>query len=177
MLSGTHLETGLTLSISMMNPSSGYCRTKRCKRLGFASHESSEMNARLCRVFKQKDEPEPCPPVAANLDAPSSSFCSVICFRRGERQPLRGRIVKDGVRKTVTDRQITLDMLLKAIREFRKFTDQPLTLRGGDYAHAVQELNKAIDPSGRAFAVMANDAFALGYHTHLKDASLLRYSR
>jgi hypothetical protein len=35
-------------------------------------------------------------------------------------------------------------MLLKAIREFRKFTDQPLTLRGGDYAHAVQELNKAI---------------------------------
>jgi hypothetical protein len=35
--------------------------------------------------------------------------------------------------------------LLKAIREFRKFTDQPLTLRGGDYAHAVQELNKAID--------------------------------
>jgi hypothetical protein len=29
--------------------------------------------------------------------------------------------------------------------EFRKFTDQPLTLRGGDYAHAVQALNKAID--------------------------------
>ena len=58
---------------------------------------------------------------------------------------LEGRIVKDGVRKTVQDRQIALDMLLKAIREFRKFTDQPLTLRGGDYAHAVQELNKAID--------------------------------
>jgi hypothetical protein len=57
---------------------------------------------------------------------------------------LEGRIVKDGVRKTVQDRQIALDMLLKAIREFRKFTDQPLTLRGGDYAHAVQELNKAI---------------------------------
>jgi hypothetical protein len=50
-------------------------------------------------------------------------------------------------------------MLLKAIREFRKFTDQPLTLRGGDYAHAVQELNKAIDPSGRAFALMANGTF------------------
>jgi len=53
--------------------------------------------------------------------------------------------VKDGVRKTVKDRQVALDILLKAIREFRKFTDQPLTLRGGDYAHAVQELNKAID--------------------------------
>jgi hypothetical protein len=58
---------------------------------------------------------------------------------------LEGRIVKDGVRKTVQDRQIALDMLLKAIREFRKFTNQPLTLRGGDYARAVQELNKAID--------------------------------
>jgi hypothetical protein len=58
---------------------------------------------------------------------------------------LEGRIVKDGVRKTVKDRQIALDMLLKAIREFRKYTDQPLTLRGSDYAHAVQELNKAID--------------------------------
>ena len=58
---------------------------------------------------------------------------------------LEGRIVKDGVRNAVKDRQNALDMLVKAIREFRKFTDQPLTLRGGDYAHAVQELNKAID--------------------------------
>jgi len=58
---------------------------------------------------------------------------------------LEGRIMKDGVRKTVIDRQIALDGLLKAIREFRQFTDQPLTLRGGDYAHAVQELNQAID--------------------------------
>jgi hypothetical protein len=37
------------------------------------------------------------------------------------------------------------DELLKAVGEFRKFTDQPLTLRDGDYAHAVQALNKAID--------------------------------
>ena len=37
--------------------------------------------------------------------------------------------------------------LVKAIREFRKFTDQPLTLRGSDYAHAVQKLNRSI---GRA---------------------------
>src|SRR5208337_901405 len=58
---------------------------------------------------------------------------------------LDGRIVKDGVRKTVKDRQSALDSLLKAIREFRKYTDEPLTLRGSDYAHAVQELNKAID--------------------------------
>ena len=58
---------------------------------------------------------------------------------------LEGRIVKDGVRKTVKDRQIALDELLKALSEFRKFTDEPLTLRGGDYAYAVQALNKAID--------------------------------
>jgi hypothetical protein len=57
--------------------------------------------------------------------------------------------VKDGVRKTVNDRQIALDMLLKAIREFHKHTDEPLTLRGSDYAHAVQELNKAIDQADR----------------------------
>lgn len=58
---------------------------------------------------------------------------------------LEGRIVKDGVRKAVTDRQNALEKLVKAIREFRKFTDQPLSLRGGDYARAVLELNKAID--------------------------------
>ena len=58
---------------------------------------------------------------------------------------LEGRIVKDGVRKALKDRQLAVDDLVKAIREFRKFTDQPLTLRGSDYAHAVQELNKAID--------------------------------
>jgi len=58
---------------------------------------------------------------------------------------LEGRIVKDAVRKVVKDRQLALDGLLKAICESRKFTDQPLTLRGGDYPHAVQELNKAIN--------------------------------
>ena len=50
---------------------------------------------------------------------------------------LEGRIVKDGVGKTVKDRQLALNELVKAIREFRKFTDQPLTLRGSEYAHAV----------------------------------------
>ena len=58
---------------------------------------------------------------------------------------LEGRIVKDGLRKALTERQIALDGLLKAICEFRKFTDQPLTLRGGDYAKAVLKLNQAID--------------------------------
>jgi hypothetical protein len=42
---------------------------------------------------------------------------------------LEGRIVKDAVRKTIKDRQLALDELVKAIREFRKFTEQPLTLR------------------------------------------------
>jgi|SRR5271165_647161 len=41
---------------------------------------------------------------------------------------LEGRIVQDGVRKTVKDRQVALDSLLKAIREFRKFTDQQSTI-------------------------------------------------
>jgi hypothetical protein len=54
-------------------------------------------------------------------------------------------VVKEGVRKIVNDRQVALQNLVHAIGEFRKFTDQPLTLRGSDYAHAVQELNKAID--------------------------------
>jgi hypothetical protein len=56
---------------------------------------------------------------------------------------LEGRVVKEGVRKIVNDRQGALQNLVHAIHEFRKFTDQPLTLRGSDYAHAIQELNKA----------------------------------
>jgi hypothetical protein len=31
-------------------------------------------------------------------------------------------------------RQLALEELVKAVREIRKFTDQPLTLREGDYA-------------------------------------------
>jgi len=49
------------------------------------------------------------------------------------------------VRKVLKDRQLALAELVKAIGEFRKFTDQPLTLWGGDYAGAVQALNKAIE--------------------------------
>jgi hypothetical protein len=51
--------------------------------------------------------------------------------------------------ETVKARQLALNELVKAIREFRKFTDQPLTLRGSEYAHVVQELNKAIDRADR----------------------------
>ena len=59
---------------------------------------------------------------------------------------LEGRLVKDGVRKALKDRQEVLVDLVHAIREYRRLTDQkPLTLQGSDYAHAVQELNKAID--------------------------------
>jgi len=53
--------------------------------------------------------------------------------------------VKAGLRKIVKDRQLALEELGESLREFRKFTDQPLTLRGGDYAGAVQALNRAID--------------------------------
>jgi len=58
---------------------------------------------------------------------------------------LEGRLVKDGVRKALKDRQNALTNLIHAIREYRKFADQPLTLPGFESAHAVQELNKAID--------------------------------
>jgi hypothetical protein len=44
------------------------------------------------------------------------------------------------------DRQLALAELVHAIREYRKIADsKPLTLQGSDYAHAVHELNKAID--------------------------------
>jgi|SRR6202040_3094391 len=59
---------------------------------------------------------------------------------------LEGRIVKDGVRKAIQDRQLALAELVHAIKQFRKIADsQPLTLQGSEYPHAVQELNKAID--------------------------------
>ena len=44
---------------------------------------------------------------------------------------------------------LVIPELVKAIGEFRKFTDQPLTLRGGNYAHAVQELNTSIDRTNK----------------------------
>jgi hypothetical protein len=49
------------------------------------------------------------------------------------------------VRKALKDRQNARTDFVHAIHEYRKTSDQPLTLRGSEYAHAVQELNKAID--------------------------------
>lgn len=58
---------------------------------------------------------------------------------------LEGRVVKDAVRKALEERQKAITDLLDAIREYRKRVDQPLTLRGSEYAQAVQTLNRTID--------------------------------
>jgi hypothetical protein len=69
---------------------------------------------------------------------------------------LEGRIVKDGVRKALKDRQIALaGLLVDAVREYRKLAETtPLTLQGKNYADAVVELDKAID---RAEALCSNE--------------------
>jgi len=59
-----------------------------------------------------------------------------------KRFDLEGRVVKEAVRNALQDRRKTLTKLIRAFREYRKLADQPLTLRGSEYAHAVQELNK-----------------------------------
>jgi hypothetical protein len=44
------------------------------------------------------------------------------------------------------DRKNALTELVHEIKEHRRLAEQkPLTLQGSDYAHVVQELNKAID--------------------------------
>jgi hypothetical protein len=43
-------------------------------------------------------------------------------------------MVKDGLRKARKDRQLALKGLSDAVKEYRKFTDQPLTLRRSDHA-------------------------------------------
>jgi hypothetical protein len=59
---------------------------------------------------------------------------------------LEGRLVKDGVRTVLRDRQDALNELVEAIRKYRKLAEKtPLTLQGADFAQAVQKLNKAID--------------------------------
>ena len=59
---------------------------------------------------------------------------------------LEGKLIKDGVRKALQDRQNALHDLVQAINQYRKLSEsEPLTLQGSDYAHAVLELNKAID--------------------------------
>src|SRR5260370_12236031 len=60
---------------------------------------------------------------------------------------LEGRVVKDGVRTVLRDRQDALSELVEAIRKYRKLAERtPLTLQEADYAHPVQELNKTIHP-------------------------------
>jgi hypothetical protein len=59
---------------------------------------------------------------------------------------LDGRIVKDGVRKALRERQAALSELVHAIKEYRTLADsQPLTLQGSEYVRAVKELDAAID--------------------------------
>src|SRR6202045_5215603 len=59
---------------------------------------------------------------------------------------LEGRVVKDGVRTALRDRQLALAELVHAIQHYRKVVDsKPLTLLGSEYPQAVLELNKAID--------------------------------
>jgi hypothetical protein len=57
-----------------------------------------------------------------------------------------GRLVKDGVRKALTQGRDALDRLVRAVRQFRALAEkQPLTLQGAEYAHAVQELKTALE--------------------------------
>ena len=59
---------------------------------------------------------------------------------------LEGRVVKDGVRTALRDRQEALSALVEAIHKYRKLAEKtPLTLQGADFAQAIEELNKAID--------------------------------
>jgi hypothetical protein len=58
---------------------------------------------------------------------------------------LEGRMVKDAVRKALKDRQTALDRTWPRRSGVSEQSDQPLTVRGSDHAHAAQELNKAID--------------------------------
>jgi len=58
---------------------------------------------------------------------------------------LEGRLVKDGVRKAIRDRQNALHELVNAINQYRKLSDRkPLTFQGSEYSQALLELNKAM---------------------------------
>jgi hypothetical protein len=77
---------------------------------------------------------------------PVSSFCFIVPPPARKTIDLEGRIVKDGVRKALRDRQIALVELVHAVREYRRIAEnKPLTLRDSKYPQAVRELNKAID--------------------------------
>jgi hypothetical protein len=59
---------------------------------------------------------------------------------------LEGRIVKDGVKKALRDRQDALSELVDAVRQYRKLADsKPLTLQENDYVKALERLNAAVE--------------------------------
>src|SRR5260370_39486068 len=58
---------------------------------------------------------------------------------------LEGRVVKDGVRTVLRDRQDALSELVEAIRKYRKLAERtPLTMQDAYDAHAVQEHDKTM---------------------------------
>jgi hypothetical protein len=59
---------------------------------------------------------------------------------------LEGRVVKDGVKKALRDRQNALNELVAAVRLYRKLSDgKSRALDKEDYAKAVERLNAAVD--------------------------------
>jgi len=62
---------------------------------------------------------------------------------------LEGRVIKEAIRKALRERQCAIAELIRAIKEYRKLADQPLTLRDSVYAEAVQNLKKAIEKADR----------------------------
>jgi hypothetical protein len=85
---------------------------------------------------------------------------------------LEGRLVKDGLKKAIRDRQLALTELVHAIKQFRKIADsKPLTLQGENYAQAVQELNKAID---RADGLLLQVSRAPSVSRHAEIAAIGR---
>ena len=56
-----------------------------------------------------------------------------------------GRIIKEAIRKALRERQCAIAELVRAIKEYRKLADQPLTLRDSVYGEVVQKLKHAIE--------------------------------
>ena len=56
-----------------------------------------------------------------------------------------GRMIKEAIRKALRERQGALAELVRAITEYRKLADQPLTLRDSAYGEAVQKLKHATE--------------------------------
>ena len=56
-----------------------------------------------------------------------------------------GRMIKEAIRKALRERQGALAELVRAIKEYRKLADQPLTLRDSAYGEAVQKLKHATE--------------------------------